>query len=169
VRDLIAALPLAVLCIAAPIKGGRIESQNTPIDRRPIEVWTMTSADPLSLHIREACEKEGVSYELAMAILAVENPKRDPAAVNRNANGTMDMGLFQVNSATINPASYDWRNPYDSATVAVLHLAWLQRQGLSRLEVVMAYNCGASAVRRGRVPSAAAAYAVKVMKVLEGR
>lgn len=47
---------------------------------------------------QQAAAEYGVSPDLLRAISLHENRKSNPSAVNRNANGTYDIGLMQINS-----------------------------------------------------------------------
>jgi len=47
---------------------------------------------------QQAAAEYGVSPDLLRAISLHENRKSNPSAINRNANGTYDIGLMQINS-----------------------------------------------------------------------
>lgn len=51
----------------------------------------------LNMHSQEA----GVPLDISTAILLSENGRFDPRAINRNANGTADYGLWQLNQQEI--------------------------------------------------------------------
>lgn len=114
----------------------------------------------------------GIDSNLVVAILMVENPEFNADAVHRNANGTIDCGLFQLNDRYIWTSfkdSYWFENleldPFNwkhSAYLAMHHIAYLQTKLKVTDEVVMAYNCGAAAVMSDRIPDTTRAYLRKV-------
>jgi soluble lytic murein transglycosylase-like protein len=77
----------------------------------------------------------------------------DANALNVNPNGTLDIGLMQLNSAYIDEFTYKYRggvpfDPYDwkaSMEVGIKHLAVLKRHTGTQWGMVAAYNMGLSA------------------------
>lgn len=61
--------------------------------------------------IQKYAQQYGVDPRAVQAIIKQETGG-NPAAINRaNRNGTVDYGLMQVNSATKDPKSYNWKDP----------------------------------------------------------
>lgn len=129
--------------------------------------------DPKVSHYIEAlCQELGVDPDLAVAILMAENPQFDPNAVNRNQNGSIDCGLFQLNDRYIWTVFKDdyWieeveLDPFNwkhNCFVAVHHISALLKKLKVIDDAVMAYNCGAGAVMGGRIPPATRIYLAKV-------
>lgn len=66
--------------------------------------------DEISFYIIEICKPLKIEPEVVLAILLQENPMQDPYATNINSNGTVDCGLFQINSKyTIYFAEKYWK------------------------------------------------------------
>jgi hypothetical protein len=99
----------------------------------------------------------GDDLVLAVAIAGAESGWR-PGAVNRNANGSTDHGLWQVNSvhATI-LASGDWADPYDNAVMARRVWAqagsWRPWVAFTSGAYVRHLSAAREAVRGGAAPS----------------
>jgi hypothetical protein len=135
----------------------------------------------LSDYICDMSVELGISSNLVVSILMVENPEFDAAAVHKNENGTVDCGLFQLNDRYVWTTFKDayWFNnieldPFNwkhNAYIAMNHIRSLQDQLKLTDEVIMAYNCGIGAVMNGTVPAATKVYLAKVknnMALLKG-
>lgn len=126
----------------------------------------------ISHYIEALCQELGVDPDLAVAILMAENPQFDPNAVNRNQNGSIDCGLFQLNDRYIwtvfkndywiEEVELDPFNWKHNCFVAVHHISALLKKLKVMDDAVMAYNCGAGAVMGGRIPPATRIYLAKV-------
>lgn len=134
----------------------------------PVEIQ-ITSNDPLDKHIRDMCLKYEVEYELAVSILEVENPIRNPRAINHNRDGTKDLGLWQLNTSWLGENGYEWWDPFDNTTIAIIHLQWLTHlePKLNKWQIAAAYNCGYSRVLKNTIPAMSVAYANKAMSYYE--
>lgn len=94
---------------------------------------------------QEAAERHGVNAHLLYAIARTES-RLNPAAVNRNKNGSYDVGLMQINSAwfpVLRKYGIVEQQLYDPCVN--LHVgAWILAQNMQRLgnswEAVGAYN-----------------------------
>ena len=114
--------------------------------------------DCLDVFIKSVCEAEGVPYYFALAILHAENPDRNPSAVNVNTNGTLDLGLWQLNSDYIfvdfvanlwkSTDKFNWADPKSNTILAIRHIAWLFKFGFSDYQVAVAYNKGYTAAEK---------------------
>ncbi|GHV55607.1 hypothetical protein AGMMS49579_18900 [Spirochaetia bacterium] len=92
-------------------------------------------------------EKYNVSPSLAFA-LCWEESRYKPSAVNRkNMNGSIDRGLFQLNSQTF-PAltDADFFNPQVNARHGMAHLRWCLDSGGSEIAALAIYNAGTGKV-----------------------
>jgi hypothetical protein len=132
------------------------------------------------------CREVGVPVGVAKAILLQENPLMDPRALHWNNNGSVDMGLFQLNDAFLYSdfvprfwrfdVPFLWDNPFHSIYVAVRHIKWLYQRFPQRVpaqsmafSVALAYNCGLTRVRSGNVPISSAEYAIRVVETVWGK
>ena len=131
----------------------------------------------VSHYIEALCQELNFDSDLAVAVLMVENPKFDPNAINRNLNGSVDCGLFQLNdryvwtvfkdSYWIEEVELDPFNWKHNCFIAIHHLAALQKKLKVTDDAIMAYNCGAGAVMAGRVPYSTTIYLAKVKNNLQ--
>ena len=126
----------------------------------------------ISDYICSLSEELDIDSDLVVAILMVENPEFNPDAVHRNLNGTIDCGLFQLNDryiwtsfkdaywfVNVELDPFNWKH---SAFLAIHHIAYLQKKIKVVNEVVMAYNCGVTAVMSGNIPDSTKGYLKKV-------
>lgn len=98
----------------------------------------------LQLHLKVECERHNVDFHEALAIMTVENPSFDPAAINKNNNGTVDIGLFQINSCNLrdfeNMGYSDLKNPKENISYGIYFISKLDKY--DGHEKYMAYNMG---------------------------
>lgn len=132
-------------------------------------------------YIEELCKQLQVPVELAMAILEEENPRRNSRAVNINTNGTVDRGLWQINSSNEHwflkmfglPTSgrYNPLNDRHSTWWAIHYLHYLRYDYVftSWWETVIAYNCGPARVINRNPPNSSIDYAVRIWVRTRGR
>ena len=134
----------------------------------------------LSDYICGLCSEMDLDSDLVVAILMKENPEFDPEATHRNENGTIDVGMFQLNDRYV---WTEFRNAYwfdnveldpfnwkHNTYLAVHHIEYLQKQLKVMDDVIMAYNCGIGAVMNGNIPSRTKSYYANVklnMKLLK--
>jgi hypothetical protein len=135
----------------------------------------------MAIYIESLCEELDINPILVFGILIKENPQFDINATNKNANGTVDCGLFQLNDRYIwsDFKNRYWKfedvelNPYNwkhNCYLAIHHIQYLQKNLKIQDEVIMAYNCGINAVINGKIPSDTKLYLTNVktnMKLLE--
>ena len=111
----------------------------------------------------EAANKYGINAYLLYAIAKTES-NLNPRAINRNKNGSFDIGLMQINSSwlpTLRKYGVTEPSLYDACTS--IHVgAWILAQNIRRYgdtwEAVGAYNARSSELRLR--------YAMKVYKNL---
>jgi hypothetical protein len=133
----------------------------------------------LSDYICGLCNEMEINSDLIVAILMKENPEFNPEATHRNENGTIDVGMFQLNDRyvwTTFKDSYWFDNveldPFNwkhNTYLAVHHIEYLQKQLKVMDDVIMAYNCGIGAVMNGDIPDRTKSYYANVklnMKLL---
>lgn len=127
----------------------------------------------LSDYICNLCTEMDIDSDLIVGILMCENPEFDPEATNKNDNGTIDCGLFQLNDrylyqtfekdywniegVELNP--FNWKH---NTYIAVHHIDYLQKKLKVQDDVIMAYNCGINPVMNNSVPDRTIRYAKNV-------
>lgn len=101
---------------------------------------------PANLHcfcFEEAGKKYNISPVLLKSIARVESGL-NPKAVNRNANGSTDMGLMQINSAWLKTLNVTRDDLMNDACLNTMTGAWVLRQCIDRhgytWEAVGCYN-----------------------------
>ena len=110
--------------------------------------------------------------DLIVAILMAENPEFNPDAINKNENGTLDCGLFQLNDRYIwtsfikdywfENLDFDPFNWKHNTFMAINHVKNLQKKLKVQDEVILAYNCGLAAVMKNRIPNKSRNYLARV-------
>lgn len=127
----------------------------------------------LSDYIVALTQELEIDSDLCVAILLQENPTFNVEATHSNSNGTVDVGLWQLNDRylwTTFQSSY-WKfkdielNPMNwkhSTFIAIQHIATLDKQLKIFDDVVCAYNCGAGAVMNNEVPGSTKEYLIRV-------
>jgi len=104
----------------------------------------------LQIHLKNECEKYGVDINEAVAIMLTENPKVDPELVHKNKNGTIDTGLFQVNSCRKEEIESlgitDLKDPKQNITAGVYIISTLDKY--SGEQKYTAYNHGEGGMKK---------------------
>lgn len=115
----------------------------------------------ISDYICALCDGLNLDSDLAVAHLLVENPDFNPDAIHKNDNGTLDLGLFQLNDKylwttfkdkywfdNVELDPFNWKHN----TYIALHLmADLNREFKVQDDAIMAYNGGRGNVMNGTV------------------
>lgn len=139
-----------------------------PVRRRAAALSALALVGALASNSARACwedaaKKYGINAYLLYAIAKTESGL-NPRAINRNKNGTYDIGLMQINSnwlATLRKYGLDEQQLYDPCT-SIQVGAWILAQNMRRLgntwNAVGAYNASTPAYRLR--------YALKVYKNL---
>ena len=127
----------------------------------------------IAVYIEQLSSSMELDSDLVMAILMKENPSYDVNATNVNSNGTVDVGLFQLNDFYL---WYDFKDRYwkfddvelnplnwkHNCYIALHHIKWLEKNLKVQDDVIMAYNCGLNAVLNDRIPSSTKSYLISV-------
>lgn len=126
----------------------------------------------VSNYICDMCDELGMDSDLTVARLMVENPEFNPEATHRNENGTIDVGLFQLNDYylwTTFKARYWFDNiqldPFNwkhNTYIALHHMKYLDDKFKVQDDAIMAYNCGEGNVMNGTIPDSTVVYLAKV-------
>jgi len=91
------------------------------------------------------CDIYNVDYKLMLALIELES-NYNPKAINHNSNGTVDKGLFQVNScnhSTLNKhfgRELDYLDYYDNVMAGVYYFSTIQTNNIK--ESLLRYNMG---------------------------
>lgn len=129
--------------------------------------------EELSVYIECLCEQLGIDTDLAVAILLQENPEINIEATHRNENGTIDVGLWQLNDKylysdfavkfwkfDIELDPYNWKH---NTYIALNHIHWLQQRLKVQEDIICAYNCGIGAVMNNKIPDSTKIYLRRVV------
>ena len=119
---------------------------------------------PLSVHafcFQEAGRIYGVSPHLLWAIAKAES-SFNPSAVNHNRNGTVDIGLMQINSLWAKQLEKTWGYLDDPCT-NVMAGAWI----LSQCVRDYGYTWQAVGCYHSRNPTRRDAYAARIAAILQ--
>ena len=110
---------------------------------------------------QEAGSRYRVSPWLLWSIAKVESGL-DPSAINQNNNGTVDVGLMQVNSIWAEQLGKTWDHLDDPCT-NVMAGAWILNQCIQDY----GYTWKAVGCYHSRTPELRDAYALKIAIILE--
>ena len=187
---LLGSLSVGLLCITVGLlsfNAGKKQTKVVAVDftveeetEQEIGVWKYQFLKKeLSDYICGLCNEMEIDSNLIVAILMKENPEFDPEATHRNENGTIDVGMFQLNDRyvwttfkdnywfdNVELDPFNWKH---NTYLAVHHIEYLQKQLKVMDDVIMAYNCGIGAVMNGNIPDRTKSYYANVklnMKLL---
>ena len=126
----------------------------------------------LSDYICQMCYELEIDSDLAIAILMQENPQVNLDATHRNENGTMDLGLWQLNDKylytdfsnnfwkfDVELNAFDWKH---NTFIALHQIEWLQSRLKVFDDVICAYNCGIGATMNRKIPESTKVYLSRV-------
>lgn len=119
---------------------------------------------PLSAHafcFQEAGQRYAVSPWLLWAIAKAES-NLEPSALHHNSNGTIDVGLMQINSIWADQLGKTWNHLGDPCT-NVMAGAWI----LSQCIQDYGYTWKAVGCYHSRTPTRRDAYAARIAAILE--
>lgn len=113
-----------------------------------------------------------IDSDLVVAILMQENPEFDCSAIHKNENGTLDLGLGQLNSAFIYTTfekrywdfdfdldPFNWKH---NLFIVMHHIEYLSTRLKSQDLIIQAYNCGENAVMNNTIPASTKKYLTSV-------
>ena len=105
------------------------------------------------VYIHNLCEKIGVPFELAISTCYVES-RYDNSDYNKNDDGTIDVGLFQINEdnwewfRSIFGESWDPYDPYDSIDAGLYYIQYCMEFDKDPRVFMMVYNMGPTGARK---------------------
>lgn len=110
------------------------------------------------VYIHEMCEKIGVPFELAIATCWKESRYNPNSYNSNNRNGTVDAGLFQINSCNwewfkeIFGELWDPYEPYDSIDAGLYYIQYCMEYSMQFSDdpkvFMMVYNMGPTGARK---------------------
>lgn len=147
-------------------------SEEIEIEQENIHKYQFLPAE-LSDYIVRMCAELEIDSDLAVAILMQENPEINLDAIHRNENGTMDLGLWQLNDKylyttfannfwkfeNVELNAFDWKH---NTFIALHQIEWLQSRLKIFDDVVMGYNAGIGAVMNSKIPDSTKIYLCRV-------
>jgi len=114
--------------------------------------------------IFEKAKEYNVPVHLALALIDTESGF-DPQATNINKNGTIDVGLMQLNSSTFHTHTRKQLfNPEINVSLGLRYLRDMYDRLGTWEDAVMAYNAGPYRVEQGAAPDRTIAYMYKIMQ-----
>lgn len=133
--------------------------------------------EEIAFYIESLSKDLDLDSDLIVAILMVENETFNPYAMNKNKNGTIDVGLFQINDkylwatfqytywkSDIQLDPFNWKH---NTFIAIHHIRYLFDHLHEEDKVIMAYNCGINGVRKDKIPKSTKIYLEKVKSNIE--
>lgn len=122
----------------------------------------------MSDYICEMCVELEIDSDMAVAILIRENPEFNPNVTHKNENGTIDLGLWQLNDKYLYRVFIDryWKipvefNPFNwkmNTYIALHHIKYLQNEMKVFDDIICSYNCGEGNVMRRSIPTSTYQY-----------
>ena len=134
---------------------GLIVIMNLPA-RKPVEPVKPLKPGPCeTIHVM--AEKYGIPETLMVALVNQETPDWNVDDISKNANGSIDMGLWKFNSLCLTwfRAKFGLIDPFDYANAtesAARYLVWLKNRTGSWEGAVAAWNCGLTRYKTGSIP-----------------
>jgi soluble lytic murein transglycosylase-like protein len=111
-------------------------------------------------------------YDIGPALafaLCWEESRYYKYAVNRNKNGSVDRGLFQLNDKSFPELSVeDFFTPEINVRYAMAHLRWCLDRGGSELSGLAMYNVGTGRVNNGGAPKVTLDYIARIIGYRKG-
>jgi hypothetical protein len=124
----------------------------------------ITASREIAELILSAAETHAVPLSLAFSV-AWEESRYRPRAINaHNRDGSIDRGLFQLNSRSFPKLSEaDFFDPRINTGYGIAHLRWCLDTGGSVIVALSMYNAGSVRVNAGGTPRATLEYAGRVL------
>lgn len=123
----------------------------------------ITKDKDITRAILTEAEKNDIPLSLAFALAYTES-KYKVEAVGYNTNGTVDRGLFQLNSNSFpNLTEEEFFDPYTSAKYGMQHLKQCLRMAGNSVSALAMYNAGMGRVSSNKTPQATLNYIGKII------
>ena len=112
----------------------------------------ITENTEISSAILEYADANDIPPSLAFALAYTES-RYKPSAVNRNVNGTIDRGLFQLNSASFpRLTEAEFFDPKTSARYGLAHLKYCLSVAENEVAALAMYNAGVTRIKNDSTP-----------------
>ncbi|MCH5295009.1 MAG: transglycosylase SLT domain-containing protein [Treponema sp.] len=132
---------------------------------RPAVEWfysRITSSREITQAILKSADEFNIPLSLAFSLAHTESDYL-PTAMHVNANGSIDRGLFQLNSNTFTTLTEaDFYNPKTSAYYGMSHLRFCLNTAGNEIAALAMYNAGSTKVRRNSTPQTTLNYISKI-------
>lgn len=123
----------------------------------------ITGDKDITKAILTEAEKNDIPLSLAFALAYTES-KYKVEAVGYNTNGTVDRGLFQLNSNSFpNLTEEEFFDPYTSAKYGMQHLKQCLRSAGNSVSALAMYNAGMGRVSSNKTPQTTLNYIGKII------
>ncbi|EFW38513.1 transglycosylase SLT domain-containing protein [Treponema phagedenis] len=128
----------------------------------------VTGSSSVAQIILRNADKNDIPPALAFAV-AREESKFKPRAVNINAGGSIDRGLFQLNNLTFPKlGEKDFFDPETNAYYGLTYLRYCLDLSGNKVSALAMYNAGTGKVRNNRTPYITLTYISKVLDYSAG-
>ena len=136
-----------------------------PLSRTAVEwfYFQITGSREITQAILTEAEKNDIPLSLAFSLAHTES-NYNTNATNRNANTTIDRGLFQLNSNSFPALSEtDFFDPFVSSKYGMSHLKFCLNTAGNEVSALAMYNAGTGRVRSNKTPQSTLNYVGKIM------
>ncbi len=124
----------------------------------------ITNDRDITMAILSSADKFDVPLSLAFALAYTESQYKSNA-MHKNANGSVDRGLFQLNSNSWpNLTEADFYNPKTSAYYGLSHLNYCLKTAGNEIAALAMYNAGSTKVRHNNTPQTTLNYISQIQK-----
>lgn len=123
----------------------------------------ITGSKEIAQAILEQADENNVPLSMAFALAYTES-RYNTKAVNKNANNTIDRGLFQLNNNSFPKLSEeDFFDPAVSAKYGISHLRFCLDTAGNDVAALAMYNAGTTRVRSNKTPQTTLNYIGSIM------
>ena len=128
----------------------------------------LTEDRDVALAIMKEADANDIPLSLAFALAHTESEFK-PKAMNKNKNGSIDRGLFQLNNKSFpNLTEQDFFNPDISAKYGMSHLRYCLDTAGNEIAALAMYNAGTGKVRNNATPQTTLNYVSKIDSYRKG-
>ncbi len=135
-----------------------------PLSRPAVEWFYthITGNRDVAKAVLENADKNDIPPSLAFALAYVES-RYKVTAINKNTNGTIDRGLFQLNDASFTKLSEEeFFNPAVSAKFGMSHFRYCLDVAGNEITALAMYNAGTARVKNNSTPQHTLNYVAKI-------
>ena len=121
-----------------------------------------------SQEVAEVVLSNAAAFDISPALafaLSWEESRYTVRALNRNKNGSIDRGLFQLNNTSFPDLNLeDFFDPATNARYGLAHLRWCLTSSSSEVSALAMYNAGTARVRDSGTPKSTLNYVSRILK-----